>query len=120
VLILLPDVSQVVFLNTVSGERMTPIFKWTSEYFGFVSNGCLFDSDGAYMGWVADERLWDSNGAYRGQIVDENYVLRNEVMLPPIARIPRIPPIPPIPPVPALDRIGRVPRVGWVDALDYF
>lgn len=97
---------------------MTPIFRWTGEYFGFIISDCLFDGSSMYAGWIDRDRAWRHDGHYLGEIVDEHYVLRNTMMTPPSPRIPRISPIPPIPPIPPINRIGRIPKIGWVDALD--
>ena len=97
------------------------IFRWSGEYFGFVRRGYLFSRDGRYFGWTDNDlRVWKSNGEFLGQLVDEKYILRRDLMLPPIPRIPKAPPIPPIPPIPPMNHIGRIPKLGWTDALDDF
>jgi hypothetical protein len=96
---------------------MTPIFRWSGEYFGFTSGDCLFGATSTYFAWIEHGRVWRSDGLYVGEIVDENYVLRNSSMVAPAPRVPRIPPVPPIPPVPSINRVGRIPRIGWTDAL---
>jgi hypothetical protein len=99
---------------------MTPIFKWTGKYFGFIQGACLFDAVGCYLGWVEEGQLWGRNGAYVGEVVEQNYILRAKGMVPPLPRKPRIPPTAPIRPTPALNRTGRLYKSGWVDALDDF
>jgi hypothetical protein len=99
---------------------MTPIFKWTGKYFGFIQDACLFDAVGRYLGWVEEGQLWGRNGAYVGEVVEQNYILRAKGMVPPLPRKPRIPPTAPIRPTPALNRTGRLYKSGWVDALDDF
>jgi hypothetical protein len=96
---------------------MTPIFKWSGEYFGFIHNENLFHADGAYLGWIENGRVWGSNGAYLGEVVEENYILRRTNMIPPLPKIPRILPIRPIRLIQETSRSGRIPKAGWVDAL---
>ena len=45
---------------------MTPVFKWSGEYFGFIHNENLFHANGAYFGWIEDGQAWSSDGAYLG------------------------------------------------------
>jgi hypothetical protein len=97
----------------------TPLFRWSGEYAGFISNGHVFDSQSTYLGWIEDDgKVWRQDGHYVGQIVDDNYILKNTMSIEPIPCIPRIPPIPPIPPIPTIDRIGKIGKIGWKDALD--
>lgn len=97
----------------------TPIFRWSGQYFGFISNGHFFDASSKYLGWLeSDGTVWGQDGALLGQLTDGNYILRDASRIPPIPRIPRIPPIPPIPPIPSINRIAKIGRIGWGDALD--
>lgn len=99
----------------------TPIFRWSGEYFGFISNGNFFDANSNYLGWVENDRtVWRQDGVLLGQLTEGNYILRNTSRTPPIPKIPHIPPIPPIPPIPSINRIGKIGRIGWEDALNAF
>jgi hypothetical protein len=89
---------------------MTPVFKWSGEYFGFIHNENLFHADGAYLGWIEDGQAWASDGTYLGEVAEENTIL-------PLPKITRIPPIRPIQ---EIRRSGRIPKAGWVDALEGF
>lgn len=96
-----------------------PIYKWSGQYWGFVYNGTLFDSNSNYKGWIdSDGQVWDENGKYKGEIVEENYILRRTTKAEPIPKVPKVPPVPPVPPVPKIDRVGKVPKAGWIDTLD--
>ena len=99
---------------------MTPVFKWSGEYFGFIHNENLFHADGAYLGWIEDGQVWASDGSYLGEIVEENYILRRTNRLPPLAKIPKSQPIHRIRPIQEVNRGGRIPKSGWVDALEGF
>ena len=95
-----------------------PIFKWSGEYVGFISNDYLFDAESNYLGWIEEDgRVWRDDGEFLGNLTDDNYILRSESHVTPIPRIPRVPPIPPVPPVPCVDRVGRIDRIGWEDAV---
>ena len=97
---------------------MTPVFKWSGAYFGFIHNENLFHADGAYLGWIEDGRVWGSDGAYLGEVVEENYILRRTNMIRPLPKTPRSPPIQPMRPIQEISRPGRIPKGGWVDALE--
>lgn len=97
---------------------MTPVFKWTGEYFGFIHNETLFRPNGAYVGWIEDGQVWTSDGSYVGELVDENYILRRINTTPPLPKIPRTPPSQPIRTMQEIRRSGRIPKVGWMDALE--
>jgi hypothetical protein len=98
-----------------------PIFRWSGEYFGFISNERLFDAKSNYLGWVeSDGTVWLRDGQHLGELVDGSYVLRNTMRMPSIPRIPRMTPTPPIRPIPSIDRIGHIRRISWVDSLDDF
>lgn len=96
---------------------MTPIFKWSGEYFGFIHNENLFRADGAYLGWIEDGQVWASDGTYLGEVVEENYILRRTNIIAPLPRIPRNPPSRPHRLAQEMNRSGRIPKAGWVDAL---
>jgi hypothetical protein len=97
---------------------MQPIFRWNGQYFGFIADGCLFDSTSQYRGWVAsDGTIWRADGKFLGDLVGGDYVLLQKSAVrasrPPLAR-------PAIPATPAKpnDRIGRGQRPGFVDGLE--
>ena len=96
---------------------MTPIYRWNGEYFGFISNGRLFDATSKYLVWVTDDgRVWRRNGTFLGEIENENYILRRTSMATPATRATRATPATPA--TPAL-RANRA-RAGRVDALDEY
>lgn len=96
-----------------------PLFRWSGEYVGFVSNGHVFDSQSTYLGWIEDDgSVWRQDGRFVGEIVDDHYILKRAMRIDPIPRIPRIPPIPPISPIPPINRIGRIGRIGWLDSFN--
>jgi hypothetical protein len=99
---------------------MTPVFKWSGEYFGFIHNENLFHADGAYLGWIEDGQVWASDGAYLGEVVEEHYILRRTNTIAPLPKIPRSLPIRPIRPMQGISRSGRIPKAGWIDALKVF
>ena len=99
---------------------MTPIFKWSGEYFGFIRDENLFHADGAYLGWIEDGRVWASDGSYLGEVVEENYILKRTNMIPALPKIPRIRPTQPIRPIQEINRSARIPKAGWVDVLEGF
>jgi hypothetical protein len=100
---------------------VTPIFRWSGEYFGFLTNtGFLFEARGSYIGWVSDgHQVWSADGAYLGEIVDAHYILRDSTKPSPTPKKPPDEPttyinLPPRPP----DRSAHQPRPGYVDALE--
>lgn len=98
-----------------------PIFRWSGEYFGFISNNYLFDANGNYIGWIEEDgSVWNEDGSYLGELVEGSYILRKSNKIEPIPKVSKIPPIPPIPPIPKINRVGKIPRIGWEDALDKF
>lgn len=97
-----------------------PVFKWSGEYAGFIYNGYLFDRDSNYLGWIEkDGRVWKADGQFLGELVDNNYILRSEMQIEPVSRIPRVEPVSPISPVSPIDRVGRIDRVGYADSIDW-
>lgn len=100
---------------------MSDLFSWGGKYVGFMRGGNIFDRNGNYRGWVeADGRAWDDRGNFIGNLVEGNYIMKNQMTVPPVPRVPRVPPVPPVPQLPRLDRIGRLPRLGYDDALERF
>lgn len=99
---------------------MTPVFKWSGEYFGFIHGENLFYADGTYLGWIEDGQVWASDGTYLGEVAEENYILRRIKMILPSPKNPRALPIKPIRPIQEINRSGRMPKAGWIDALKSF
>jgi hypothetical protein len=99
---------------------MTPVYRWSGEYFGFISNERLFDKHCKYLGWVDENEVWRSNGTFLGEIIDEHYILRRVNMTPRTARTARTTPITPAKPAFRVNRAQRVQRSGRVDALVEF
>ncbi len=98
---------------------MTHIFRWSGEYFGFISNGNLFSSSSEYLGWIKKAgSVWKNDGSYLGELVEDNYILRNTSRMKPMASMPKMTPMSLMAPMPPMDRMGRMGRMGWVDALD--
>jgi hypothetical protein len=96
-----------------------PIYKWSGQYWGFISNSKLFDSKSNYKGWVhGDNQVWDKNGNYVGEIVDDNYILRRSSKISPVSGVPKVTPVTPVSPVPKVNKVGRVKRAGWIDPLE--
>lgn len=99
---------------------MTPIFKWSGEYFGFIHNDSLFHADGVYLGWIENGQVWARDGTYLGELIEENYILRRASMIPRLAKTPRSLPMRPVRTVQEISRFARIPKAGWVDALGGF
>ena len=98
-----------------------PIYRWSGEYFGFLYNGRLFDSESNYLGWVEEDgSVWNQDGTYLGEVENGNYILRNSMKIEPIPKVPKIPPIPPIPPISKINRVGKMGKIGCIDSLDRF
>ena len=97
------------------------IYRSNGDYFGFILNGYLFDTDGEYLGWVEDDdSVWRKDGEYFGWLTGENYILHNPKQIKPLARTPKIPPMPPDPPMAPPPRMPRIPPMYREDALDKF
>jgi hypothetical protein len=100
---------------------MTPIYRWSGQYFGFISNDRLFDASSHYLGWITEDgRVWRANGSFLGEIEDENYILRRTSMSTPSNRSARSRPSTPSVPSTKSNRSGRSARSGRVDALEEF
>jgi len=101
---------------------MTPIFRWSGAYFGFLTNtGFLFDANGVYIGWVSKDQVWAVDGSYLGELVDTHYILRDTDLPEPA---PKTPPDEPttyinLPARPS-DRAAYRPRSDYSDALERF
>jgi len=99
---------------------MTPVFKWSGEYFGFIDDENLFYADAGYLGWIEGGQVWGSDGAHLGEVVEENYILRRTNMISPLPKIPKTRPTQPIRARRQISRSGRIPKAGWIDALEDF
>ena len=103
------------------GMRMSkPIFRWNGEYFGFISNGRLFDKYSHYLGWVDGNEVWRKDGTYLGEIVEGAYILRRTLMATRTRRAVRATPATPAIRADRASRAPRAKRAGYVDALDEF
>jgi hypothetical protein len=97
----------------------TPVYKWSGKYWGFISNNKLFDQNATYCGWIdEDNRVWNTDGFFLGEVIDENYILRKNMKMQPMNKIPKMAPMQPMPPLPRMDRVGRISRLGWDDVLE--
>ncbi len=96
---------------------MVFIYRWTGEYFGFISEHNLFDANSNWIGWIKDRKVWQANGKFLGEIYENNYILRRKAEVPPVPRVPHPPPMLPIAPDPPVNRAARVRLAGWKDAL---
>jgi hypothetical protein len=101
---------------------MRPIYRWSGEYFGFVSNtGDLFDADCQYRGWVDEDcRVWDAAGAYLGELIRGGYIIREILGTIPAHRHRRPAVSSPPPPPRGEPRPPRPHRSTHFDALDVF
>jgi hypothetical protein len=103
-------------MNTTATATQ-PIFRWNGQYFGFMSNGYLFDRTGAYRGWIDhDGSVWESSGKFIGDLVGGEYVLLQESANRP-SQPKRLSPTPVQLPAPSPDRPARGARSGYVDGL---
>lgn len=99
----------------------TFVYRWNGRYFGFISNGRLFDASSNYLGWVDEQgRVWRASGSFLGELVDGNYILRRTSMATPASRVARSRPSRPTSPTRRTNRTGRTPRAGWIDALNEY
>jgi len=100
-------------------KMKTSIYKWSGQYWGFIYNGRLYDSNCNYNGWIDDlGHVWNTNGTYKGELIEDNYILRQNNQLEPLPKIPLVNQVPPVPPIPMIHRIGKIPKSGWTDVLD--
>ena len=100
---------------------MTPIYRWSGEYFGFIKKGRLFNAISEYLGWVTDDgRVWRADGTFLGEIENENYILRRTSMATPARKARRATPAIPSTPARRANRAGKARKAGRVDALDEF
>ncbi|WP_442909030.1 4-fold beta flower protein [Halopseudomonas sp.] len=100
---------------------MKPIYRWNGQYFGFITNGRLFNASSQYVAWITEDgRVWRKNGTFLGEIESENYVLRRVSMASPAARATRAAPATPATPSRRANRAARASRAGRVDALEEF
>ena len=98
---------------------MTPVYRWSGYYFGFIADGHLFDAAGRYLGWVeADGTVWRVNGSYLGELVAGEFILRRSSVALPPNRPARPFPAPPAAPPAQPYRTARALPAGYLDALD--
>ena len=93
------------------------IYRWTGEYFGFISEDNLFDANSNWIGWIKDKKVWQADGNFLGEIYENNYILRRKTEVFPVPMEPHSPPVPPVAPDPPVNRAARVRLAGWEDAL---
>jgi len=91
---------------------MTPIYKSSGIYLGFIHNNYLFSRDGIYLGWMNGQNyVWDTHGNYAGQLKQynaRNYIVRHVYNLAPVSKFPQPMPVTPalpnpppnVPPIP--------------------
>lgn len=97
---------------------MSALYSWDGRYFGFVSNGRVFDANSRYVGWVEDDgRAWRADGSFLGEMVDDSYILRNINIAEPARRARRGQPGRPGVRGRPGDRGARAKRVGRIDPL---
>ena len=98
---------------------MTPIFRWDGQYWGFITQGRLFNAAGECKGWIeCDGSVWGDDGRYVGELHDGNYILRHSLKAGPVPRVSHVRAVPRVSPVPSATRIGRVPKGGYHDPLE--
>jgi hypothetical protein len=111
-------------------EAMTPLFRWSGQYWGFLLDDQVHDRYGRHVGWVerAPERppftgsrldVYDLSGRFLGEVRERHWVLRHALRAEPIHRAPRpaVPCLAPLEPPPSRD--AREPRDDWSDALPW-
>ncbi len=95
------------------------IFKSYGNYLGFIDNDNIFDRDGVYLGWLDDGILfWHSSGKFGGVLKELNgnlYLLKNQLQIPPIPKIPKTQPDRPIPLDPPINIMPIVLPIGNID-----
>lgn len=100
---------------------LTPIFRWSGEYFGFLTaTGFLFDQHGEYVGWADGDSVWNADGTYISERTEENYVLRppfNPSTAPKRRRPPPEPTTLMVVPPCSTNRAAQEPQPDRVDAL---
>lgn len=95
-----------------------PIFRWNGKYYGYMSNGYLFDAEGTYQAWIdGNGTVWHATGKFLGDLVGGEYVLLQQSTNR-AAQPKRLTPTPVPAPEPLPDRPARGPRAGYVDGLD--
>ena len=106
--------------------RVTPLFRWSGAYWGFILGTRIYDRHGHQVGWVepglgpgpgADVFLL--SGQFMGELRDEHYVVRMITRAEPVPRASRPPaPLAEVPDAPP-DRAPRVPSADCTDALPW-
>ncbi len=101
------------------------IFKSNGNYLGFLQDDNIFSRDGIYLGWLDGDGTyaWDSSGKFRGYLIDvsgNNFIILNQLQIPPIPRMPRPAPLTPILPPPPVN-VSPIPLpVGYIDGFRFF
>ena len=95
-----------------------PIYRWNGEYFGFISNGCLFDRSSNYLGWIDGKEVWKKDGTCLGELIDNAYILRRTSMAIKATKATRATPATPATPATRASRAECATRAGYADALD--
>jgi hypothetical protein len=103
---------------------ITPIFRWTGQYFGYLRNNQLHDRYGHHVGWVEGRggeppEVYALSGVFLGELVDDHYVMHQMLHAEREHRDAR-PPVPDrLPPDVLPGREPRDPRDGWSDPLPW-
>lgn len=100
---------------------MTPIYRRSGDYFGFIKNSRLFNANSDYLGLITEDgRVWRADGSFLGELVDSNYIMRRRSMATPARKARRAIPARPARPARKAKRAGKPSKAGWGDALDEF
>lgn len=95
------------------------LYKLNGQYWGFLLKTRIFDKNSNNFGWVDKQNMcWDSNGNYFGEIYNEIYIIKKNIYVKPVTRIPKILLI-------AAPRVSEKPnikpkilKIGYYDVLD--
>jgi len=98
---------------------MTPLFRWSGTYWGFIDHGQVYDRHGRHLGWFEGRDLYDRTGRFVGELRDDHYVLRNLFRAEPLPLAARPPVDRETPPAVPPDRDERDPLPDWRDALPW-
>lgn len=100
-------------------ENKKPLYKLNGQYWGFILKNRIFNKNSKYFGWVDKEnRCWDLIGDYLGEIYNEIHIIKKNIYVKPVGRIPKIPRI-------AAPRVSEKPNIktkilkrGYYDVLE--
>ena len=107
-----------------AARHLTPLFRWSGAYWGFILGGRLYDRHGHQVGWVEPGPgpggdIYLLSGQFLGELTDEHYVVRRITRGTPVHRASRPPtPMTEVPDAPP-DRAPRIPGAEWTDALPW-